>query len=210
MRCPRPCRAKNATRFPSSVPSTIASEGSPNGVFTRISRVSAKPFIEYSPLPPMMPSVALFPAFALFDFFVFFAAIFSPWILQVATSVGQSALPKNFIHGGKRIFLPLRHFRGKFRQPLLSARPAQRALQQARFQRLDQPLLPMLHVLSLPFAARRKMLLKFRNRFRQFRNALVLRRHRPHHWRMPAIARHHQRHHRQQLLLQPVRPFAIG
>src|SRR6266850_2781552 len=139
MRCPRPCRAKNATRFPSSVPSTIASEGSPNGVFTRISRVSVKPFIEYKPLPPMMPSVALFPVFALFAFFVFFAAIFSPWLLKVAASVGQSALPKNFIHGGKRIFLPLRHFRGKFRQPLLPPPPPPRPLPQARFQTPQQP-----------------------------------------------------------------------
>src|SRR6266851_3020109 len=58
MPCPRPCRAKKATRFPSSVPTTIASEGSPNGVFTRISRVSFSPAMEYNPLPPMIPIVA--------------------------------------------------------------------------------------------------------------------------------------------------------
>jgi hypothetical protein len=58
MRCPRPCRAKKATRFPSSVPITMSSEGSPKGVFTRISLVSASPGMVYSPLPPIMPIVA--------------------------------------------------------------------------------------------------------------------------------------------------------
>src|SRR5580698_11586749 len=33
----------------------IASEGLPNGVFTRTSRVSPRPAMEYRPLPPMMP-----------------------------------------------------------------------------------------------------------------------------------------------------------
>jgi hypothetical protein len=42
-RWPRPCRARNATRWPSSVPITMASEGSPNGVFTRTSRVCVRP-----------------------------------------------------------------------------------------------------------------------------------------------------------------------
>src|SRR6267378_3739094 len=134
MRCPRPCRARNATRFPSSAPRTITSEGSPNGVFTRISRVSVRPLIEYNPLPPIMPRVALFSVFALFDFFVFFAAIFSPWKLQIVSSVGQSALGENFSHCSKWIFLAFRHFRRKLRQSLLSARPAQGALQQTRFQ----------------------------------------------------------------------------
>src|SRR6267143_4010451 len=163
MRCPRPCRARNATRFPSSVPRTITSEGSPNGVFTRISRVSVKPLIEYNPLPPIMPRVALFSGFPLFDFFVFFAAIFSPWTLQIASSVGQSALCENFFHCSKWVFLPIGHFCRKLGQPLLSARSAKRALQQTRFQQLDQPLLPMLHMFSPSFATRCEMLLKCRN-----------------------------------------------
>jgi len=59
---------------------TNASEGSPKGVFTRASRVSLKPAIEYRPLPPMMPSfttsfTALF--FVIFRFF----AICSPFQL---------------------------------------------------------------------------------------------------------------------------------
>ena len=32
---PRPCRARNATSFPASLPTTYLSEGSPNGVPTR-------------------------------------------------------------------------------------------------------------------------------------------------------------------------------
>src|SRR6266853_4085126 len=75
MRWPRPCRARNATRFPSNVPSTMASEGSPNGVFTRTSRVFVNPFIAYSPLPPMMPIAAWTLDFALFDLLAFSAAI---------------------------------------------------------------------------------------------------------------------------------------
>src|SRR5579863_245761 len=55
MRCPRPCLARNATLRPSSVPHTYASEGAPNGVFTRTSFTRLSPGIEYSPLPPMIP-----------------------------------------------------------------------------------------------------------------------------------------------------------
>src|SRR5579871_3965539 len=55
IRCPRPCRARNATFRPSSVPSTYASDGEPNGVSTFVSRTSLKPGIEYSPLPPTIP-----------------------------------------------------------------------------------------------------------------------------------------------------------
>src|SRR5215471_11374605 len=58
MRCPRPWRARNATRFPSTVPMTILSEGFPNGVLTANSRPLLRPFIEYKPLPPMTPMVA--------------------------------------------------------------------------------------------------------------------------------------------------------
>jgi hypothetical protein len=36
----------------------MTSDGSPNGVFTRISRLSASPGMVYSPLPPIMPIVA--------------------------------------------------------------------------------------------------------------------------------------------------------
>src|ERR1700737_3280057 len=55
MRCPRPCRARKATLRPSSVPSTKASEGAPNGVFNFTSFTLLSPGIEYSPLPPMIP-----------------------------------------------------------------------------------------------------------------------------------------------------------
>src|ERR1044071_3624010 len=55
MRCPRPCRARNATLRPSRAPSTYASEGSPNGVCTVTSRTSVSPGMEYRPLPPIMP-----------------------------------------------------------------------------------------------------------------------------------------------------------
>src|SRR5208337_2401077 len=77
-RCPRPCRAKKATRFPSTLPTTIASEGSPNGVFTRISRMSVRPFIAYSPLPPITPISATGPLAlprALFPFAFFSRAM---------------------------------------------------------------------------------------------------------------------------------------
>src|SRR5487761_1836876 len=73
MRCPRPCRARNATRFPSSVPITNASEGSPKGVFARTSRVSLSPFIEYTPPPPMIPMRTFSPANCFFALFLFFA-----------------------------------------------------------------------------------------------------------------------------------------
>src|SRR5271157_1109588 len=77
-RWPLPWRARNATRFPSSVPTTMASEGSPNGVFTRISRASLSPLIAYSPLPPITPISAtgpFAPARALFPFVFFTLAI---------------------------------------------------------------------------------------------------------------------------------------
>src|SRR5437868_1240371 len=55
MRCPRPCRERNATLRPSSVPRTYASDGAPNGVVCVISLMSVRPGIEYKPLPPMIP-----------------------------------------------------------------------------------------------------------------------------------------------------------
>src|SRR6266704_1847756 len=55
IRWPLPCRARNATRFPSRVPRTNASEGVPNGVPMESSDRSAIPSISYNPLPPMTP-----------------------------------------------------------------------------------------------------------------------------------------------------------
>src|SRR6202521_5818939 len=55
MRCPRAWRAKKATLRPSSTPQTYASEGAPNGVFTRTSFTLVSPGIEYRPLPPIIP-----------------------------------------------------------------------------------------------------------------------------------------------------------
>src|SRR5471030_1532236 len=53
--CPLPCRARNATSRPSSLPSTSTSLGSPKGVSTRSSRTSVSPGMPYSPLPPIIP-----------------------------------------------------------------------------------------------------------------------------------------------------------
>src|SRR5262249_37066628 len=55
MRCPTPCRARNATRLPRSVPITYGPEGSPNGVLTVFSWRSVTSAMSYRPLPPMMP-----------------------------------------------------------------------------------------------------------------------------------------------------------
>src|SRR6202046_1513583 len=55
MRCPRAWRARKATLRPSSTPQTYASEGAPNGVFTRTSFTLVSPGIEYRPLPPIIP-----------------------------------------------------------------------------------------------------------------------------------------------------------
>src|SRR5215472_255180 len=144
MRCPRPCRARNATRFPSSVPSTSASEGSPNGVFTRTSRVSVNPLMAYRPLPPMIPMDACAAFALLFPFFAFFAAIRSPLV--------QSAAFQDLVNRCERVFLAVRHFARQLRQPCLAARSAQRPFNQARFEQVNQPRLPMLHVLPLPLS----------------------------------------------------------
>src|SRR5688572_7710722 len=56
-RCPAPWRARNATRFPRSVPITYGPDGSPNGVVTACSRRSVTSAMSYRPLPPMMPIV---------------------------------------------------------------------------------------------------------------------------------------------------------
>src|ERR1700683_1024033 len=55
IRCPLPCRARNATSRPSSLPSTSTSLGSPKGVSTRSSRTSVSPGMPYRPLPPIIP-----------------------------------------------------------------------------------------------------------------------------------------------------------
>src|ERR1700752_2363996 len=54
-RWPAPCRARNATRLPRSVPRTYGPDGSPNGVVTAISLRSVTSAISYRPEPPMMP-----------------------------------------------------------------------------------------------------------------------------------------------------------
>src|SRR5690349_13777137 len=54
-RCPTPCRARNATRRPRSIPSTYGPEGSPNGVAIVRSSRSVNSAMSYRPLPPMMP-----------------------------------------------------------------------------------------------------------------------------------------------------------
>src|SRR5258706_8652967 len=58
IRWPAPWRARNATRFPQSVPSTYGPDGSPNGVVTFTSSRSVTPAISYRPEPPMMPMCA--------------------------------------------------------------------------------------------------------------------------------------------------------
>src|SRR5206468_13006537 len=49
---------RNATRFPRSVPSRYAADGSPNGVATFTSSRSVTPAMSYKPDPPMMPICA--------------------------------------------------------------------------------------------------------------------------------------------------------
>src|SRR5438132_3105880 len=58
IRWPAPCRARNATRLPPSVPSRYGPDGSPNGVFTAISSRSVKSAMSYRPLPPITPICA--------------------------------------------------------------------------------------------------------------------------------------------------------
>src|SRR5690349_6178301 len=54
-RWPAPWRARNATRFPRSVPMTYGPDGSPNGVVSETSVRSTTSAMSYRPLPPMMP-----------------------------------------------------------------------------------------------------------------------------------------------------------
>ena len=56
--CPLPCLGRNATGLPASLPTTIASLGSPYGVSTRTSRACSRPSISYRPVPPMNAAVA--------------------------------------------------------------------------------------------------------------------------------------------------------
>src|SRR5215470_10642201 len=81
-----------------------------------------------------------------------FSAIFLPSLTL------ESAALQNLIHRGKGILLPLRHFSGQLRQPRFAFAPAQSALEQPRFQQLDQPFLPMLQMLPLALPAHLKML----------------------------------------------------
>src|SRR5947207_11568859 len=134
----------------------------------------------------MMPIAAWVADFVLFDFRAFFAAIF------FLSSAVKAALLQDFVHRRERILFAVRNLCRKFRKPRLSTGPAQSPLKQARLQQFDQTVLPMLDVLSLPLAARLKMLLKFRDRLGQLLNTLVLRRHGADNRRMPAVARHHQ------------------
>src|SRR6185295_6870077 len=57
MRWPTPCRARNATRLPRSVPITYGPDGSPNGVLTCFSSRSVTSAMSYIPLPTMMPII---------------------------------------------------------------------------------------------------------------------------------------------------------
>src|SRR3954470_2325334 len=61
MRWPRPCRARNATRRPRSIPVTYGPDGSPNGVAMVFSSRSVSSAMSYKPLPPMMPISMLMP-----------------------------------------------------------------------------------------------------------------------------------------------------
>src|SRR6185295_8878239 len=65
-RWPPPCRARNATRLPRSVPSRYGADGSPNGVVTFTSSRSVTSAMSYRPDPPMMPICAR-------------CILFSPW-----------------------------------------------------------------------------------------------------------------------------------
>src|SRR5207244_10601184 len=100
----------------------MPSEGSPNGVFTRISRAFVSPPIALSPLPPMIPIVARVADSALFDLLAFFAAIFF-------SSAVKAALLEDFIYRGKWILLAVRNLCRKFRKPQLSTCPSQSPLQ---------------------------------------------------------------------------------
>src|SRR5438045_762192 len=55
MRWPAPCRARNATRLPRSVPTMYGPDGSPKGVVTLCSSRSTSSAMSYRPLPPMIP-----------------------------------------------------------------------------------------------------------------------------------------------------------
>src|SRR3954465_471820 len=61
MRWPTPCRARNATRRPRSVPVTYGPDGSPKGVAMVFSSRSISSAMSYSPLPPMIPISMLMP-----------------------------------------------------------------------------------------------------------------------------------------------------
>src|SRR6266851_2735275 len=131
MRWPRPCRARNATPFPSSMPSTMTSEGSPNGVFTRTSRVFVNPFIAYSPLPPMMPIAARALAFLLLDLLAFFAAIsFLSSSGEGRSSSGFHSPPKRDPSFDPQLPRPIPP--GELRRPLLPKRARATAIRAVR------------------------------------------------------------------------------
>src|SRR5450432_4594605 len=90
----------------------MASDGAPNGVFMRTSRVSLSPLIEYSPLPPIMPMVAcsaLLEPLALPRLFDFSGAIWNFSPNELFSGVAQiNRLKLNFaimfVEGGRRMF----------------------------------------------------------------------------------------------------------
>src|SRR5450432_864769 len=105
-RCPRPWRARKATRFPSRVPTTNASLGSPKGVLTRSSRVLVRPGMEYRPLPPTMPISAMVPFGFVFvaDFplaFFTFAIPCSPALLPVQIHRLDFDFAASFVERGR-------------------------------------------------------------------------------------------------------------
>jgi hypothetical protein len=57
-----PCRARNATSRPCSVPRISGAEGAPKGVVISSARGARSSAMEYRPVPPMMPIIAMLPA----------------------------------------------------------------------------------------------------------------------------------------------------
>src|SRR5437879_371722 len=113
----------------------------------------------------MIPIVARVADSALFDLLAFFAAIFF-------SSAVKAALLEDFIHRGKWILLAVRNLCRKFRKPRLSTCSSQSPLEQPGLQQFDQAVFPMLDVFPVPFAARFKMLFKFRHRLGQLFNTV--------------------------------------
>src|SRR5712692_8752542 len=173
MRCPRPWRARKATRFPSSVPMTNASDGSPNGAFMRPSRASASPGVVSKPLPPIIPIAAfsVLPARAILLGFAL-PIRKSPYAqtrfrrANARRCASAQSTPFEYLaHRRKRIRSPLRHRLRKFRQELFPGRAVERSFEQPRLQHFHQPLFPVLDFFLVALFAGGKSLAKFGNGF---------------------------------------------